>query len=208
MGHPKFGAPSSAPRNFAGLRSSNPLTLGAVKLRLLSILFASTSVILSVSTAFGQGSSPLITVAPISAISVARGEKVSLDIALRVNQGFHVNSNHPNDELLLPTVVRLDTPEGVTVARLDYPDAEQLVLPFAGNEKLSVYSGDFAVSAEMRVAKTAALGAQHVRGEVRYQACDNRRCFPPKTTPIEFDLNVTDAKPKNRHAAAAVTHAQ
>lgn len=144
--------------------------------------------------ALAQGSSPLVTVAPIPSIVVARGGKAPLEIDLRVNRGFHVNSNHPNDDLLLPTVVHLDPPEGIVITNVAYPDPEELAMPFAGNDKLSVYSGSFEVTAEVRVPKTAALGVQRVRGQVRYQACDNRQCFPPKTTPIEFDVKVVRPK--------------
>ena len=135
----------------------------------------------------------MVTVAPIEEIVVPRGGKVPLEIALQVNRGFHVNSHQPNDELLLPTVVHLDPPEGITIMNVAYPEAEELELPFA-TQKLSVYSGSFAVTAEVRVHKSAVLGTQRVHGEVRYQACDNRQCFPPKTTPLQFDVKVVRRK--------------
>jgi cytochrome c biogenesis DsbD-like protein len=156
-------------------------------------------VVLCACAAFAQSSSPLITVAPISTITVVRGGKAALDIPLRVNQGFHVNSNHPNDELLLPTIVHLDPPEGIMIAGVEYPQAEQMALPFAGEEKLSVFSGDIDVTAEVRVLKSAPLGTQRVHGQVRYQACDNRRCFPPKTAPVEFDVKVISPPKVKRH---------
>ncbi len=141
-----------------------------------------------------QGSSPSVTVAPIGTIVVARGGKAPLEIALQVNRGFHVNSNKPNDELLLPTVVHLNPPQGIMIMNIQYPEGEQLALPFMGNDKLSVYSGNFAVTAEVRIPKSAALGTLRVHGEVKYQACDNRQCFPPKTTPLEFDVKRRQAQ--------------
>lgn len=109
---------------------------------------------------------------------------------MQVNRGFHVNSNKPNDELLLPTVVHLNPPQGIMIVNIQYPEGEQLALPFMGKDKLSVYTGDFAVTADVRIPKSAALGTLRVHGEVKYQACDNRQCFPPKTTPLEFDVRV------------------
>jgi hypothetical protein len=147
-------------------------------------------------TALAQGSSPSITVLPLDTIVVARGGKAPLHIALQVNKGFHVNSNKPNDELLLPTVVHLNPPQGIMIVNTQYPAGEQLALPFMGNDKLSVYSGNFEVRAEVRIPKSAALGTQRVHGEVKYQACDNRQCFPPKSTPLEFDVRVVKAVAK------------
>jgi hypothetical protein len=147
-----------------------------------------------------QGSSPQVTVAPINTVVVTRGGKAALDIALQVNRGFHVNSNKPNDELLLPTVVHLNPPQGIMIVNVEYPEGQELALPFMGNQKLSVYSGNFAVSAEVRIPKSAPLGTQRVHGNVKYQACDNRQCFAPKTTPLEFDVKVV--KPVVRKKAA------
>jgi hypothetical protein len=141
-------------------------------------------------TALAQGTSPSVSVAPIRTIVVTRGSKAPLNVEMQVNKGFHVNSNKPLDELLLPTVVHLSPPEGIMIMNVRYPEGEQLALAFMGSDKLSVYSGPFVVTAEVRVPKTAALGTQRVHGEVKYQACDNRQCFPPKSTPLEFDVKV------------------
>jgi hypothetical protein len=164
------------------------------------------SLVLCASAALAQGSSPMISVAPIDTVVVTRGSKAPLDIALRVNKGFHVNSHQPNDELLLPTVVHLNPPEGLVIMNIAYPEAQDLVLPFAGKDKLSVYSGDFEVTAEVRVPKSAAVGTQRVHGEVRYQACDNRQCFPPKTAPLEFDVRVVRPATKKSTYTAASPH--
>lgn len=147
-------------------------------------------------SALAQGSSPVVTVSPISNVIVARGSKAPLRVHLQVNRGFHVNSNKPNDELLMPTVVHLNPPEGILIMNIHYPEGEDLSLPAMGNEKLNVYSGDFAVTAEVRIPKSAALGTLRVHGDVKYQACDNRQCFPPKTAPLEFDVKVVRPKVK------------
>ncbi len=148
--------------------------------------------------ALAQSSSPTITVAPIGTIVVARGGKAALDIEMRVNKGFHVNSNKPNDELLLPTVVHLNPPQGIMIVNIQYPEGEQLALPFMGNDKLSVYTGSFAVTADVRALKSASPGTLRVHGEVKYQACNNRQCFPPKTTPLEFDVRVMKPAAKKK----------
>jgi hypothetical protein len=154
---------------------------------------------LLVSTAaLAQGSSPSVSVAPIPTVVAARGNKAPFSVEMQVNKGFHVNSNKPLDELLMPTVVHLSPPEGIMIMNIEYPEAEQLALPFMGNDKLSVYSGHFVVTAEVRIPKAAPLGTQRVRGEVKYQACDNRQCFPPKSTPLEFDVKVVKATAKKK----------
>jgi hypothetical protein len=138
-----------------------------------------------------QASSPSVKIAPISTIVVARGGRARLNIEMQVNRGFHVNSNKPNDELLLPTVAHLYPPQGIMIVNIQYPEGEQLSLPFV-KEKLSVYSGDFSVTADVRVLRSTALGTQRVHGELKFQACNNRQCYPPKSTPLEFDVRVVN----------------
>jgi hypothetical protein len=77
-----------------------------------------------------------------------------------------------------------------------------------GNEKLSVYSGEFAVTADVRIDKSVPIGTQRIHGEVKFQACDNRQCFPPKTTPLEFDVKVLRPKVKKSSYTAASPHIQ
>jgi hypothetical protein len=157
--------------------------------------------------ALAQGSAPLLTVAPIPAVTIVRGKKVPLRFEIQLNRGFHVNSNKPNDELLLPTVVRLNLPQGFAVMNMAYPEGEQLSLPLLGAQKLSVYSGSFAVTAELKVPVTTALGTQRVHGEVKYQACNDRQCFPPKSTPLDFDVKVVKPpRPKGHAVTPASPH--
>jgi len=172
----------------------------------LSHLIASSLLVLCAAAALAQKSSPSVAVAPIGTIVLVRGGKAPLDIALEVNKGFHVNSNKPNDELLMPTVVHLYPPQGIMVVNIHYPVGEQLALPFMGNDTLSVYSGRFSVTADVRVQKSAALGTLRVHGDVKYQACDNRQCFPPKTTPLEFDVKVVRPRVKKSTYTPASPH--
>jgi Thiol:disulfide interchange protein DsbD, N-terminal len=183
MGHPAPGRIS--PAGITAIR----YTSGAMKLRHLIALALVLCAPAALAQFFGHHSGPQVTVAPIGRVVVARSGHAPLDIALRVNRGYHINSNHPQDNLLLPTVVYLDPPEGIEIVKLAYPPGEEMAATFA-NERLSVYSGEFDVTAEVRVPRSAALGTQRVHGHVRYQACDDRQCFPPKTTPIEFDVRV------------------
>jgi hypothetical protein len=151
-----------------------------------------TLALVSLLTAFAvaQGSSPNITVAPVPTVVVTRGGHAQLTLELRVNRGFHVNSNHPYDELLMPTTLRLNAPDGIMIANLKYPEGQDLVLPFMNNQKLNVYSGAFVVTADVRPARTVAFGTERVHGAVKFQACDDRQCFPPRTVPFEFDVKV------------------
>jgi len=145
-----------------------------------------------------HASRPQLTVEPIDTIQVARGGTAPLTIAMRVAPGFHINSHQPNQDYLLPTIVHLDPPEGIMIVNIAYPEAEERAMPFANGEKLSVYAGGFVVTADVRVSKTAPYGRLRVHGKVRYQACDQLQCFPPRTEPLQFDVRIVRRKAHRR----------
>ena len=52
---------------------------------------------------------------------------------------------------------------------------------FEPGEALDVYSGPFTV----RLPLEAVKGDHTLTGTLRYQACDNAACYPPKSLPVE-----------------------
>jgi hypothetical protein len=138
---------------------------------------------------------------PIEPITIQPGKSASLNLSFRINSGFHINSNKPIQEVLIPTTVKLSPPSEMLVGKLEYPAGEQMALPFMPEEKLSVYSGTFNVTGVLKTTNAVSPGSYRVRGELRYQACSDRQCFPPHTQGFAFDVKVvrraTDHKRKN-----------
>lgn len=134
-----------------------------------------------------------VTAAPIDDVTVKQGGSVPVKMQFQVAPGFHINSNKPKSELLLPTVVNFDVPTNVSVAKVTYPAGEELTFPFSPDEKLSVYTGDFTVKGMVATSKATPQGTYRVHAVLRYQACDNRACYPPTNIPLHFDVTV--AKP-------------
>lgn len=133
---------------------------------------------------------PSVTVAPIAPVSVQRGESASFELDFRVGRGFHVNSNQPKDEYLIPTSLKLDPPSDVAIGKIEYPQGQDVAFAFSPNEKINVYSGDVAITGLVRAMSTSSYGTFRVHGTLTYQACDNAACYPPKRLPVQFDVKV------------------
>ena len=135
-----------------------------------------------------------VTAAPVGTVSVAVGRSTQVELPFRVASGYHINSNQPTSELLLPTVLKLSPPTNIAVGNTAYPAGQDKSFSFSPNEKLNVYTGDFAVSALVRPSRNTPPGTYRVRGALKYQACDNRACYPPGEVPVTFDIKVIKAK--------------
>src|SRR5215475_2260754 len=88
---------------------------------------------------------PSVIMAPAGITAVTRGEPGTVDLAFRVGAGFHVNSNTPRSDFLIPTTLKLDPPADIVVEKITYPPGIDSSFPFAPDEKLNVYSGDFSI---------------------------------------------------------------
>ena len=134
---------------------------------------------------------PSVTLAPVGKVAIKPGGSTTVQLDFRVGSEFHINSNKPHSELLIPTVLKLGATAPVTVASLKYPAGQDLEFAFAPGEKLSVYSGDFSINATIKAASNAVGGPYPVEGELRFQACDRSACYPPRSIPVKFNVTVS-----------------
>jgi hypothetical protein len=164
----------------------------------LFFLIALSAVLLSWASAQEPGTVvPSIQFAPVGKVRLKPGESKSVSLDFRIAKEFHVNSNKPHSELLIPTALNIPVAQmfkagtSVGVASLQYPAGEDVSFPFAPGEKLSVYSGDFSITAVVKASAKTAAGDYPISGELRFQACDRSACYPPKSLPVKFTVSVS-----------------
>jgi hypothetical protein len=146
-------------------------------------------------SAFSQGPGerlPSVTMAPVGKVQVRAGNPVNVELDFRIGSEFHINSHQPKSEVLVPTVLKLSAAEPVSLVGLKYPPGQDVSFPFAPNEKLSVYSGDFSITAVVKAPAKAASGEYPVTGELHFQACDRSACYPPRSIPVKFSVTVVN----------------
>jgi DsbC/DsbD-like thiol-disulfide interchange protein len=131
-----------------------------------------------------------VTFEGASTTAVAIGKTGHVTLRFRVAHGDHVNSNQPGSELLIPTKLSLSSPSEILVGNVTYPAGQTLKLAVAPDEKLSVYTGEFSLGADVTPTRKAGYGNYRAHGQLRYQACSDRACYPPQTLPVEFDFKV------------------
>lgn len=160
------------------------------KLRLLAFLA------LAVSTAmaqdWSQGGKPqwVELVSPSTpVIKVAAHRETKTILQFRVKPEMHINSHQPHSDLLIPTELVLPAQKQIAL-KPQYPAGHDITLPF-DSEKLSVYTGEFAIEVNA-LAKRAVTGRTTIPAELKYQACNDNSCFPPKS--LKFDIEVQVAQ--------------
>ena len=140
--------------------------------------------------AAGLAQPPRVAIHPVGETDAVHADttaRVGLEVAL--DPGYHVNSNAPLDDLLIPTVLRLDPPDGFSLEGVAFPEA--ILLDQVGvEEPLAVFEEEFVIGAALRVDASLAPGTYAVPGTLRYQACNDRMCFNPTNAAVRFDVTV------------------
>ena len=127
----------------------------------------------------------------VQKVAGKRNASVQVKIPLSVESGYHVNSDKPNEDYLIPLKLTWDKAsmgalEGGTVA---YPKPSQERYDFA-EKPLSVFTGNFDLTVNFKVAANAPAGPGIATGKLRYQACSSKACYPPKTVDISVPYQV------------------
>lgn len=118
-----------------------------------------------------------------------RNAAVQVRIPVMVDPGFHVNSNTPAEEYLIPLKLVWNPGGGLVGGDVTYPKASMEKYGF-DEKPLSVFTGNFELVANFQVAPDAPGGPGMKVGKLRYQACDNKACYPPKTIEVSVPYQV------------------
>jgi len=149
------------------------------------LLLATTSGLLLTSAGLAQ-TPALMVKAPVGVV-VKKGATVDVKVTATLNEGFHLNSHTPTEDYLIPLTLKWEGPlEEVDVV---YPKPTMEKYAF-DDKPLSVLTGQFVLTTKFKAPAGANPGPVTLNGKIRYQACNNNSCFPPKTVPVSLTVQV------------------
>lgn len=134
-----------------------------------------------------QGST-VLSVSPSEKLIIQRGSTADLKIKVQLQPGYHVNSNSPADAYLIPLKLTW-AKEPLETEQVNYPKPELEKYAFSPNP-VSVFSGTFEIVTRFKALASAAPGLSIIGGKLRYQACNDRECLPPKTIDLRATVSI------------------
>jgi suppressor for copper-sensitivity B len=124
----------------------------------------------------------------------AAGETVRLAALVTVEDGWHLNSNQPTFDFLIPTAIDLIVPDGWRLEKIDYPPGVMKKFAFTGGQAISVYDGEVTIMARLVAPDDAAPPDKSVvDATLEYQACSDTICLPPVTTSASVLVSLNEA---------------
>jgi len=136
---------------------------------------------------FGQVN--VLTLTGPERLTAKIGKMTEVKLSAQLKDGYHANSNTPSDEYLIP--MRLTWGKSpLDVADVLYPTPQMEKYSFS-DKPLSVYTGSFEIVTKFQVDKDALPGPSVLTAKLRYQACTDRMCLPPKTVDVSLPVDIT-----------------
>lgn len=134
---------------------------------------------------------PILTVNPTPLTKyLSPGSTFEIALELVVAPGYHINSDKPEDELLVATSVELKNDPFIEIKEILFPEAKKKKFGFS-DKPISVYEGKIKIKIKMGLKESFKGKELSLEGRVRYQACNDQTCLRPMFTPFKLNLSVS-----------------
>jgi hypothetical protein len=120
--------------------------------------------------------------------AVTRGKATRATVLLNIPAGLHVNSSRPLSEYAVPTVVKASA-NGAKIGVISYPRGKNRKFEFS-DKLINVYEGRVLFTFPVTVPAGYRGNSIRLDVTVRYQACTNEVCYPPRNKTISVNARV------------------
>jgi thiol:disulfide interchange protein DsbD len=133
----------------------------------------------------------------VSVDTVHPGSSFQVAVIGDVEEGWHVNANPPTLEYLIPTELKLESVDGFTFGKMQYPEAARLKFAFADQE-LDVYEGRVIIRFPVSIAGGEQPDEKVIEGTFRYQACNDQICLAPANLEVRIPIRIASLEQPSR----------
>lgn len=124
----------------------------------------------------------------VDKVQPGNGFKVALKV--KVEEGWHINSNKPNEDYLIGTAVSIDSLAGFKLGAVEYPASQSIKLGFS-DKPLSVFEKEFVIILNVTPSFDVPVGQNKLVVSLDYQACNNASCSAPSSVKDTVSFNVS-----------------
>jgi len=125
----------------------------------------------------------------LSVDKLPAGGKCQFVVILDVEKGWHINANPPEPDNMIPTQVTVASKVDLKQLETTYPAGKKLAVEVFP-EPVSVYEGQVEIRGEIEVPTGAGGKTDDLEFQIRYQACNDKTCLPPKTMKLANKMEI------------------
>ncbi len=121
-------------------------------------------------------------------VEAQTGKTAQAEVRLTIKEGYHINAN-PASQYQIATQLTVEKAGGITAEQPVYPPS--ITKKFAFSEQpLAVYEKEAIINVPLNVEAKAEKGEQTVSARLKFQACDEQVCYPPRTLQLSIPVSV------------------
>ncbi|MFP4159192.1 MAG: protein-disulfide reductase DsbD family protein [Desulfobacterales bacterium] len=117
------------------------------------------------------------------------GQELTLELSMDLGDGWHINSDQPNSDYMIPSRLELGKKGPFSLASVRYPDASEYEFDFA-QEPVSVFEDGLVVRAGIKADPDIKPGAYEIPLKFQYQPCNEDTCLNPETAELALTVTV------------------
>ncbi len=118
------------------------------------------------------------------------GSEFKIAVKVIVDSGWHINSDKPHEDFLIPSQFSIDT-SVFKLIKVVYPEAQDLKLEIS-ETPLSVWESDVFIAALIRIPENLNPGKYILPVYLDYQACNDITCMPPNYAKDTLEIEVAN----------------
>ncbi|WP_304041766.1 protein-disulfide reductase DsbD [Ignavibacterium album] len=119
------------------------------------------------------------------------GTEFKIAVKVNVQETWHINSDKPKEDFLIPTDLTLSDLNGFQLTKEVYPEAKEYTFSFS-ETPLSVLEGEFFIGALIKVDTSVMPGKYRLVINLDYQACNNQSCLAPTSVSDTLEIEIAD----------------
>ncbi len=140
---------------------------------------------------FAQSSAKVVKIKPEQAVyKVKQGSSFQVAVVIDIDNGYHINSNRPAEDFLIPTALKIGALTGLRANPVRYPKAKNQKFSFS-EKPMSVFEGRAILRFTARALPSLSPGSHTIKGKLTIQACNDQACLRPQTVDVEIPLEVS-----------------
>lgn len=132
-----------------------------------------------------------------SASHVVPGKSIDVAVALNIKKDWHINSNRPISDFVIPTKVEFEASRQFRVIETVYPSHKIKKFQFS-DEPMAVFEDTLLIGFRLEITNSTDQDTVKVASTLTYQACNDEVCLFPVEKKFGFSIPLA-ANPKAQH---------
>lgn len=159
-------------------------------MKVFAKLFLFLSIIISISAQPNFDEELVAVKSYLSFDKVHAGSELKFALKGKVSDTWHINSNKPNDDFLIPTTVELQHND-FKLENVLYPKVKEYQFGFS-DKPVAVYEGEITIAGIIKITEDAQINSYIIPIVFTYQACNDVTCMPPNSIVDTLEITVVD----------------